>query len=173
MAMWCCLHWWKHETSEKTYNNAQSQHSHMLTNDYGMNISRCDRVKLRFVDISFIKEYRVYDINRRIFLVMRFLGLGRKGINIFAELMGVGRGVNLHAYILILRHICDARSAVFESVCKKAVTEGKQSNVQNEQAETDFKVYGNGLWKKRGFTSLFGVTSLIGYYRGKKNSFLS
>lgn len=29
------------------------------------------------------------------------------------------------------------------------------------------KVSGDGSWKKRGYTSLYGVTTLIGYYSGK------
>lgn len=31
----------------------------------------------------------------------------------------------------------------------------------------NLKVSGDGSWKKRGFTSLFGVTTLIAYYSGK------
>lgn len=39
--------------------------------------------------------------------------------------------------------------------------------VENGKTETHFKVSGDGSWKKCGFTSLFGVTSLIAYYSGK------
>lgn len=40
----------------------------------------------------------------------------------------------------------------------------KETNVQNA---SDLNVSGYGTWKKRGFSSLYGVTSLIGYYTGK------
>ena len=64
-----------------------------------------------------------FEINRRIVLVMRLLGVGREGINIFAELMDCGLGLSKDAYSLIIRHIHDSVKPVFKSVCLKAVSE--------------------------------------------------
>lgn len=41
------------------------------------------------------------------------------------------------------------------------------SEHQGDANSTELTVSGDGTWKKRGYTSLFGVTSLIGYYSGK------
>ncbi|CAH4030916.1 unnamed protein product [Pieris brassicae] len=56
---------------------------------------------------------------------------------------------------------------MFESACKKAAEEEKELNVQNGRPADHLKVSGDGSWKKRGYTSLYGVTTLIGYYSGK------
>ena len=56
---------------------------------------------------------------------------------------------------------------MFKSACKKAVEEEKELNEQNERPADHLKVSGDGWWKKRGYTSLYGVTTLIGYYSGK------
>lgn len=59
-------------------------------------------------------------------------------------------------------------SGVFnvETVSKKAVEEEKEKNAE-KRSPIHLKVSGDGSWKKRGFTSLYDVTMLIGYYTGK------
>lgn len=108
-----------------------------------------------------------YEINRRIVFVMRLLGVGREGINIFCGLMDICHGLGKSTYDKIVQHFHSAAESMFKSVCKKAVKEERKKNVENGRTETHFKVSGDGSWKKRGFTSLFGVTSLIAYYSGK------
>jgi len=108
-----------------------------------------------------------YEINRRIVLVMRLLGIGREGINIFCGLMDIGQGISISTYDSIVQHIYTAARSVFDAVCKRAVEEEKEENVNNERPPNDLKISGDGSWKKRGFTSLYGVATLIGYYSGK------
>lgn len=45
--------------------------------------------------------------------------------------------------------------------------EEQAKNEKRERLLNNFKVAGDGSWKKRGFSSLYGVTTLIGYYSGK------
>ena len=66
-----------------------------------------------------------------------------------------------------MQHLYTALKTMFEGACKKAVEEEKELNVQNERPTDHLKVSGDGSWKKRGYTSLYGVTTLIGYYSGK------
>ncbi|CAB3262536.1 unnamed protein product [Arctia plantaginis] len=108
-----------------------------------------------------------YEINRRIVFVMRLLGVAREGINIFCGLMDISQGLAKTTYDQIVQHLYTASKTMFESVCKKAVEEEKELNIQNERPADRFKVSGDGSWKKRGYTSLYGVTTLIGYYSGK------
>ena len=49
---------------------------------------------------------------------------------------------------------------------KKAVEKEKEICVQNGQIE-GITFSGDGSWRKRGFSSLFEVTSLIGWHTGK------
>lgn len=48
---------------------------------------------------------------------------------------------------------------------QQAVEEKK--NEKREMPLLNFTISGDGSWKKRGFSSLYGVTTLIAYYSGK------
>lgn len=108
-----------------------------------------------------------YEINRRIVFAMRLLGVGREGINLFCGIMGIGQGLSKCMYDLIVGHTYSAAKTVFDSLCEKAVKEEKEETEKKGMSPTNLKASGDGSWKKRGFTSLFGVTTLIGYYSGK------
>lgn len=108
-----------------------------------------------------------YEINRRIVFVMRLLGIGREGINVFCGLMDISAGFTKSTYQQIVEHLYAASKTLFESICEKAVTEEKEKNVEHGRPANHLKVSGDGSWKKRGYTSLYGVTTLIGYYSGK------
>lgn len=72
------------------------------------------------------------------------------------------------SYDVIIKNILDCVSMVVEKLLKKAcVEEMNASEKQGDEYKNYLTVSGDGTWKKRGFTSLFGVTSLIGYYSGK------
>ncbi|EZA47414.1 hypothetical protein X777_16316 [Ooceraea biroi] len=108
-----------------------------------------------------------YEINRRIVFVMRLLGIGREGINIFCGLMDISQGISICTYDSIVKHIHTAARSVFDTFCKKAIEEEKEENVENGRLPNHLKVSGDGSWKKREFTSLYGVATLIGHYSGK------
>ncbi|CAK9829653.1 hypothetical protein ANTRET_LOCUS6952 [Anthophora retusa] len=108
-----------------------------------------------------------FEINRRIVFVMRLLGVARKGINIFCGMMDLGCELSVRANDGIIQHIHTAVRKMYNDTCHKAVEEEKQYNEKKEQPVTNLKVSGDGSWKKRGFSSLYGVTTLIGYNTGK------
>ncbi|XP_067208105.1 uncharacterized protein [Linepithema humile] len=108
-----------------------------------------------------------YEINRRIVFVMRLLGVGRQGLQLFCNYMDICSGISEDTYNRIYGYIYSAAKSIFDYCCKKAVDEEKQENEKREIPITNFKVSGDGSWKKRGFKSLYGVTTLIAYYTGK------
>ncbi|KYN01374.1 hypothetical protein ALC62_07834 [Cyphomyrmex costatus] len=108
-----------------------------------------------------------YEINRRIVFVMRLLGIGHDGINVFCELMDMCQVLSNSAYQNIVNHLLSATTTMFAAITKRTVTKERVKNAKDERVETHLKVSGDGSWKKRGFTSLFGVTTLIGYYTEK------
>ena len=61
---------------------------------------------------------------------------------------------------------CKRNSESIFFICYKR---RKSSNSRREKTEDtdELTVSGDGTWKKRGFSSLFGVTSLIGHFTGK------
>ncbi|XP_011343325.1 uncharacterized protein LOC105282795 isoform X4 [Ooceraea biroi] len=75
-----------------------------------------------------------YEINRRLVLVMRMLGLGREGVNIFCGLMDIGQGL------------------------ASTVDEEKSSNESHGQPATDFGVSGDGKMEVDGMKEMFGTS---------------
>ena len=108
-----------------------------------------------------------FEINCRIVFIMRLLGVGREGLNLFCNYMDIGLGISEDTYNSIYNHIHAAAKKVFEYCCRKAVADEKIENENHERPSQNFKVSGDGSWKKRGFKSLYGVTTLIAHYSGK------
>lgn len=128
----------------------------------------CDKCSPRSVNsCNFVKHS--YEINRRFIFVMRTLGLGLKGATQFCGLMDMPAFLLQTSYDMIVKNIHECVSVVTDKLLKKACVEemNATSEQQGDEHKSDLTVSGDGTWKKRGFTSLFGVTSLIGYYSGK------
>lgn len=108
-----------------------------------------------------------FEINGRITFVMRLLEVCREGINMFCGLMDICQGLNKKVYYAAVKNIYTSTSAIFHMLSHKAVEEEKKLNSQKEKPLLNLTVSGDGSWKKRGFSSLFGVTTLIGNNTGK------
>ncbi|KYM96705.1 hypothetical protein ALC62_00134 [Cyphomyrmex costatus] len=128
----------------------------------------CDKCASRSIHSSPFIEHS-YAINRRFLFVMRVLGLGLKGATKFCGLMDMPPFLTQTTYDLIIKNIHSCVQVATEKLLQCACTEEKEltSEHQNDTNPTELTVSGDGTWKKRGFTSLYGVTSLIGYYSGK------
>ncbi|CAK9801113.1 hypothetical protein ANTPLA_LOCUS2692 [Anthophora plagiata] len=87
-----------------------------------------------------------YEINRRFAYVMRLLGVGLRGIQIFCGLMDMGRGLNITAYYQVIQSIQESVNTVYDLVTNKAVQEEKDLNVQAGYPENELSVSGDGSW---------------------------
>lgn len=74
-----------------------------------------------------------FEINRRMVFVMRLLGIGRDGLNLFCGLMDIGTGLSKSMYDSVVEHIYTAAKAVFDALCLKAMKEEKEQNLQRER----------------------------------------
>lgn len=108
-----------------------------------------------------------FEINRKIVFVMRLVGVGLNGINLFCSLMDICSGLSTNAYYGALNNISIALKAVYDRVVDLAAKEEKQKNVEVGNPELQLIVSGDGTWAKRGFSSLYGVITLIGKYSNK------
>ena len=69
---------------------------------------------------------------------------------------------------MILEYIYEASNNMAQFFMTKACNEEIDLNsTDSESKNTDLIVSDDGMWHKRGFSSLFGVTSLIGHFTGK------
>ncbi|XP_039303732.1 uncharacterized protein LOC120357462 [Solenopsis invicta] len=108
-----------------------------------------------------------YEINRRIVLAMRLIGIGINGLNLFCGIMDFCQGLSNTTYYACLQNIYCASETVYNIVTRKAVDEEKEKNAEHGNPPSELIVSGDGTWKKRGFSSLFGVSTLIGIYSKK------
>lgn len=107
-----------------------------------------------------------YDINRRLTLAMRLIGIGIQGISKFCAFMCLPKPVFQKSYYEIVQSIAVATDAVKSKVLRKAAEEEKKISTEKGQLE-GLTVSGDGSWRKRGFSSLYGFASLIGWFSGK------
>lgn len=108
-----------------------------------------------------------YEINRRFTYVMRFLGVGHAGINLFCSLMDTNI-FHKFLYYQVVEQISIAVKSVTDVVFKKTIKEENEKNVNESCPENHFTVSGDdGSWAKRGFSSLLGIVSLIGKFSNK------
>lgn len=70
---------------------------------------------------------------------------------------------------MIVKHMHDCIKTVAEILFKNVVKEevAETCKAKNVDETTELTVSGDGTWKKRGLSSLFGVSSIIRYYTGK------
>lgn len=109
---------------------------------------------------------KAYDINKRIIFAMRLLGIGQNGIAKFCALMCMPKPMYQKVYDGIVKIIASATNAVRTKSTKQAVQEEKSIAAKKGET-TGLTVSGDGSWRKRGFSSLFGFVSLIGWHTGK------
>lgn len=109
-----------------------------------------------------------YEINRRFIFVMRILGIGYEGLCKFCGLMDMPSFLDKSTHTILLKQILNCSKTVAETFMTKAVNEEKQAMPTTENEDINhLTVSGDGTWQKRGYTSSFGVSSIIGYFTGK------
>jgi len=128
----------------------------------------CD--KYRPTDVSSCPKIGLsYEINRRFSFAMRCLGQGASAEKKFCGLMDLPPPVAQKSHNEIQNNIYTASKANAELLMKDAVQEEQLKTSMEQEVEnaTDLGVSGDGTWHKRGFSSLYGVCSLIGVHSKK------
>ena len=108
-----------------------------------------------------------YEVKRRLVFIFRLLDVGSEGLNKFLGLMDICGGIAIGTYYMWLDNVEVAARSVYNIVLRIAVNEDKELNSSHGNVAEDLTVLGDGFWKKWGFTSLFGVATIIGGYSGK------
>lgn len=110
-----------------------------------------------------------YEINRRFSFAMHCLGQGASAEKKFCGLMDLPPPVAQKSYQEIQNNIHTASKAIAELHMKDAVQKEQLRTSLEQEVEnaTDLSVSGDGTWHRRGFSSLYGVCSLIGVHSKK------
>ncbi|XP_068987314.1 uncharacterized protein [Bombus flavifrons] len=112
----------------------------------------------------------IFEVNYRFVFVMRILGLGLDGCEKFCGLMDLSsRFLSTPTYNDYMKKMCSTVKETANRFFLSAIKEEKAATAEEKKTEDadELTVSGDGTWKKRGFSFLFGVTSLIGYFTGK------
>ena len=126
----------------------------------------CSKCADRFVyscPTSVTQKNIVFEINSRIMAVMRYIGIGYSGIELFCGLMDLPVPLVRRSYDVFIKSMRNVAKSVCQLSLNSAMTE-ETSHYENTES---LIVSGDGSWRKRGFQSLHGIASLIGHYTGK------
>lgn len=126
--------------------------------------SKCHKVS--FIDSSkqLGKKSNAYDINKRSLLATRALGQGWNSLNTFCGVMDLPKPVARSYFDLINDQLKTASKEVAQDSMKAAVQE--ELDIETSES-SEITVSGDGSWRKRGHTSLQGISSLIRHDNGK------
>ncbi|KYN14574.1 hypothetical protein ALC57_13208, partial [Trachymyrmex cornetzi] len=107
-----------------------------------------------------------YEINKGITFVMRILGIGLQGMKKFCAFMDLAAPIFYSFYDSIVQTIAIATDSVRFMSMKQAAKEEKEISITKGQTH-GIMVSGDGSWRKRGYSSLYRIVTLIGYHTAK------
>ena len=110
-----------------------------------------------------INQRYIQDINRRIVLALQLLGVGLSGIIKFCAFMDLPQPIFQTFYDAVVKKIAVEAKAVC-NLSMKIAAEKEEEKIEDQSG---IAVSGNDSWRKRGFLSLYGFVSLIGWHIGK------
>lgn len=126
-------------------------------------VIKCGKCNPTLINSCPLIAGKAYEINRRIAFVFKLLGLGFTALEKFCGLMDLPKSFVETMYENICKNIFCAAEAVGNQSMENALNKEKELNGENNC----LTVSGDGTWQKRGFSSRYGVSSLIGYLSGK------
>lgn len=127
----------------------------------------CDACENRSVILCLLIEGHAYEINRRFIFAMRCLGIGEYGMRKFCGLMDLPKCIYQSFDDKISNNILTAAQTVCQRSMKNAVNEEEKVTAERADKPLVITVSGDGTWRKRGFSSLHGVATLIGNFTKK------
>ena len=109
-----------------------------------------------------------YEINTSFVFVMRVLEPGQSAMRKFCGLMNLPKPIAQSTYDAIVSNILIAAPTVCDVTLKNAATEERTATQEAQIFDDETEIVsGDGTWKKRGYSSLIGVMTLIGTLTGK------
>lgn len=109
---------------------------------------------------------RSFDVNRRSVFAMRSVGCGHHALERFGSMMNMPKCIAFPAFHDHNKVLCKAT----KDQAQESMTNAVQEIIpfyQTEDGITSIGVRGDGTWRKRGYTSFHGVTTLISIMSGK------
>lgn len=139
-------------------------------------VVKCEKCNPVFIDSCPLIDNE-YEVNKRFIFAMKLLGVGLCGAEKFCAFMDLSRPIFQSFYDRVVQNIRTAAKAVCDLSLSRAANAEIIATQQESEDIQGITVSRDSSWKKRGFQSLYGLSSLIGFHTGKsldvimKNSF--
>ena len=121
----------------------------------------------KFYTSSKIGGSQAFEVNRRIVLATRNIGIGHQALAKFTGVMNMPSPMNENSY---RDHVAAVKNAA-ETVCKKsmgnAVEEVKSFYEPEQDGIFDIGVSGDVTWRKRGYSFSYGIVTALSTIAGK------
>ena len=110
---------------------------------------------------------KAFEVNRRAVLATRNIGVGHQGLAKFACVMNMLPPMNENAYRDHVQAVRDAAERTAKKSMSEAADKLKEFYEPDEEGVYNIAVSGDGTWRKRGFSSSFGVVTVLSTITGK------
>ena len=128
--------------------------------------TKCSYFK-SFYTSSKVDGSQAFEVNRRVVLATRNIGIGHQGLVKFAGVMNMLAPMNENSY---RDHVAAVRKAA-ETVAKNSMNSAAEEVKHFYEPERDgvynIGVSGDGTWRRRGYSSAYGVVTVISTVTGK------
>lgn len=114
----------------------------------------------RFFSSAKIEGSQAYEVNRRVVLATRNIGIGHQSLVKFAAVMNMLPPMNENSYRDHVATIRNSAETVAKESMQNAAEEAKEFYEPGEDGVFDIGVSGDGTWRRRGYSSAYGVSSL-------------
>jgi hypothetical protein len=125
---------------------------------YSMNFYTSSRVN---------NKSKAFEANRRAVLAMRNIGVGHQGLVKFCGAMNMLAPMNANSYTDHVTAIHGAAELVAKASMKSAAEETKQFYEPEEDGVYDVGISADGSWRRRGYSSSYGVVTGMSLVTGK------
>ena len=121
----------------------------------------------RFFSSAKIEGSQAYEVNRRVVLATRNIGIGHQSLVKFAAVMNMLPPMNENSYRDHVATIRNSAETVAKESMQNAAEEAKEFYEPGEDGVFDIGVSGDGTWRRRGYSSAYGVVTAISTVTGK------
>ena len=114
-----------------------------------------------------VNTSKAFEVNRRVVLAMRNIGVGHQGLVKFCGVMNMLSPMNANAYSEHVKAIHGAAEVVAKDSMKSAAEGAKHFYEPEEDGVYDVGISADGTWRRGGFSSSYGIVSSISLITGK------
>ena len=134
-------------------------------------ILKCSSSKCKFENPFYtsnkVVNSQAFEVNRRVVLATRNIGVGHQGLVKFCSVMNMLPPMQENSFQDHLKAVKNAAQTAAEKSMSKAADEVKAFYEPEQDDVYNFGISGDGTWRRRGFSSCYGVVTAMSTVTGK------